>query len=123
MKSCSPTLLSQVLAVAAALGGSNPEPQSLGTIVMKWLPLRNKRGRPREKVSAACQADQGRPNARQRVVVPHHTLDPASAFPRHWVPGKLDCVSFPCPVTRNQLTIPQDQKDSSSHAEGRAVLG
>ena len=34
----------QVLAVAAALGGSNPEPQSLATIVVKWLPLRNRRG-------------------------------------------------------------------------------
>ncbi|KAM9669148.1 uncharacterized protein CXorf49 homolog [Dama dama] len=59
----------QVLAVAAALGGLNPEPQSLVTIVVKWLPLRNKRGRPREK------------------------------------------------VTRSQLTIPQDRKDSSSYPE------
>ena len=108
MKSCSPTLLSQVLAVAAALGGSNPEPQSLVTIVVKWLPLRNKMCRPREKVSAPCQADEGRPNARQRVVLPHVTLDAAWAFPPHWVPRKLDCVSFPCQVTRNQLTIPQD---------------
>ena len=41
MKGYSPTLLSHVLAVAAALGGSNPEPQSLATIVVRWLPLRN----------------------------------------------------------------------------------
>ena len=32
------------------------------------------------------------------------------------------CV-LSCQVTRNQLTIPQDRKGSSSHAEGRAVLG
>ena len=81
MKGSSPTLLSQVLAVAAALGGSNPEPQSLVTIVVKWMLLRNKRCRPREKVSAPCQGDEGRPNARQRVVLPHLTLDPAWAFP------------------------------------------
>ena len=122
MKCCSPTLLSQVLAVAAALGGSNPEPQSLVTIMVKWLSLRNRMGRPRE-VSAACRAEQGRPNARQRVVLPHLTLDLAWAFPPHWEPGKLDCVSFPCQVTRNQLTIVQDRKGSSSQAEGRAVLG
>ena len=123
MKCCSHTLLSQVLAVAAALGSSNPEPESLATIVVKWLPLRNKRGRPREKVLAACWADEGRPDARQRVVLPHLTLDPAWAFPPHWEPGKLDCVSFPCQVTRNQPTIPEDRGGSSSHAEGRAVLG
>ena len=63
MKGCLPTLLSQVLAVAAALGGSNPEPQSVATIVVKWLPLSNRRGRLREKVSAACRAEQGRLDA------------------------------------------------------------
>ena len=49
VKCCSPTLLSQVLAVAAALRGSNPEPQSLGTTVVKMLPLGNRGGRPIEK--------------------------------------------------------------------------
>ena len=41
----------------------------------------------------------------QRGVLPHLALDPAWPFPTHWEPGKLDCVSFPCQVTKNQLAI------------------
>ena len=59
VKCCLPTLLSQVLAVAAALRGSNPEPQSVGTTVVKMLPLGNRGGRPIEKVWAARQSRGG----------------------------------------------------------------
>ena len=71
MKCYSSTLLSQVLAVAAALRGSNPEPQSLGTAVVKMLSLGNRGGRPIEKVWAAGQSRGGLLPAEEGAASPH----------------------------------------------------
>lgn len=116
-----PRCSSQGLAVAAALGESKPEPQSLGTTFKDGLPLGDKGGRA-QRQGWSCWQSRGHLLPAEGGAASRSTL--LRPFAPPWGPWKLDWKFFPFQVTRSRLTTPQGQRGGSCHQLApRAVLG